>query len=219
MSENNSFRKNQKNEDSNTNTIHIYSTDKEITPQEQFPRTQTNNIYSHVPNSSNDSNNEESCFKKNKILFIIFLLSLILILPINVFLFLKRIKLWVYFNDKKRTLPISYSNNTTFYITAMVVNMEKIIINYIEQMKRLIKYLGKENVIVSIVENGDSKDKTREFLEVFQNYLNENKISNKFILNHVIDDPRMKVFPFQRYSPLRIKFYSELRNKCFDLLY
>ena len=71
MSENNSFRKNQKNEDSNTNTIHIYSTDKEITPQEQFPRTQTNNIYSHVPNSSNDSNNEESCFKKNKILFII----------------------------------------------------------------------------------------------------------------------------------------------------
>ena len=160
-----------------------------------------------------------NCFKKNKILFIIFLLSLILILPINVFLFLKRIKLWVYFNDKKKTLPLSYSNNTTFYITAMVVNMEKIIINYIEQMKQLIKYLGKENVIVSIVENGDSKDKTREFLEVFQNYLNENKIINKFILNHVIDDPRMKIFPFQRYSPLRIKFYSELRNKCFDLLY
>ena len=71
MSENNSFRKNQKNEDSNTNTIHIYSTDKEITPQEQFPRTQTNNIYSHVPNSPIDSNNEESCFTKNKTLFII----------------------------------------------------------------------------------------------------------------------------------------------------
>ena len=158
-------------------------------------------------------------FQKDKTLFIIFLLSLILILTINVFLFLKRIKLWVYFNDKKRTLPLSYSNNTTFYITALVANMDKIIINYIEQMKQLIKYLGKENIIVSIVENGDSKDKTREFLEEFQNYLNENKIINKFILKHVIDDPRMKIFPFEKFSPLRIKFYSELRNKCFDLLY
>ena len=69
MSENNSFRKNPKNEDSNTNTIHIYSTDKEITPQEQFHQSRTNN-YSHVPNSSNDINKEESCFTKNKTLFI-----------------------------------------------------------------------------------------------------------------------------------------------------
>ena len=70
MNENNSFRKNPKNEDSNTNTIHIYSTDKEITPQEQFHQSRTNN-YSHVPNSSNEINKEESCFTKNKTLFII----------------------------------------------------------------------------------------------------------------------------------------------------
>ena len=44
-------------------------------------------------------------------------------------------------------------------------------------------------------------------------------VINKFILNHEIEDPRKKVIPYQRYSPLRIKFYAELRNKCFDLLY
>ena len=127
--------------------------------------------------------------------------------------------MWVYFNDKKKTLPISYSQNITFYITAMIVNMDKIIENYIAQMKMLINYLGKENVIVSIVENGDSKDKTRENLKKFQNYLNNEKILNNFVLNHVINDPRKKKKKFKKYGPLRIKFYSKLRNKCFDLLY
>ena len=38
-------------------------------------------------------------------------------------------------------------------------------------------------------------------------------------MNHEIDDPRKKIFPFVRNSILRIKFYAELRNKCFDYLY
>ena len=63
----------------------------------------------------------------------------------------------------------------------MVVNMEGIIINFIEEMKKLIYYLGKENVIISIVENGDSKDKTRDYLKKFKVYLDQNKIINKFI--------------------------------------
>lgn len=33
-------------------------------------------------------------------------------------------------------------------------------------MKKLIIYLGKTNVIISIVENGDSKDKTRFYLGI-----------------------------------------------------
>ena len=101
----------------------------------------------------------------------------------------------------------------------MVTNIENIIVNYIEQIKKLINYLGKKNVIISIVENGDSTDKTRIYLKEFQKYLIENKILNKFILNHEIDDPRKKTLPFRRNSNLRIKFYSELRNKCFDFLY
>lgn len=61
------------------------------------------------------------------------------------------------------------STNTTFYITATLVNMNNIIKNYIKEMIKLINYLGKENVIVSIVENGDSIDDTAKYLEEFSN--------------------------------------------------
>ena len=74
----------------------------------------------------------------------------------------------------------------------MVANMEGIIVNFIEEMKKLINYLGKENVIISIVENGDSKDKTRDYLKEFKTYLDKNKIINKFILKREVEDPRKK---------------------------
>ena len=111
------------------------------------------------------------------------------------------------------------SKNTTFYITAMISDMENIINNYIKQMKKLINYLGEQNVIISIIENGDSKDQTSRYLKEFQQYLNKKKILNHFLLKHEIDDPRKKILPFERYSPLRIKFYAKLRNRCFDFLY
>ena len=156
---------------------------------------------------------------KNKIILFVFFVLLVLLSVIDVTLFINRIKLWVYFNTKEKTLPIAYSNNTLFYITAMIVNMEETINNYIEEMKKLIDYLGHKNVIVSIVENGDSKDNTRKYLKDFQNYLNKNKITNRFILKHEIDDPRKKVEPYEFLSPLRIKYYSQLRNRCLDFLY
>lgn len=81
----------------------------------------------------------------------------------------------------------------------MVVNMEGIIVNFIEEMKKLIYYLGKENVIISIVENGDSKDKTRNYLREFKAYLDKNKITNKFILRREVEDPRKKIHPFRKY--------------------
>ena len=43
-------------------------------------------------------------------------------------------------------------------------------------MKKLINYLGYNNVIVSIVENGDSTDNTRKYLENFQIYLSKKNI-------------------------------------------
>ena len=60
----------------------------------------------------------------------------------------------------------------------MIANMEGIIEVYIREMKNLINYIGEENVIISIVENGDSIDKTREYLEDFQKYLNQKNIAN-----------------------------------------
>ena len=78
--------------------------------------------------------------------------------------------MWIYLKDKKNILPISTERNTKYYITACVLNMEKIIIDYISEMKKLINYLGENNIIVSIVENGDSKDNTREYLKEFKQF-------------------------------------------------
>ena len=149
----------------------------------------------------------------------VFSLVLICFIIIDALLFLNKINLWIYFNDKTKTLPILSSKNTTFYIASNIFNMENTISNYISEMKKLINYLGEEHVIVSIVENGDSKDNTRNYLKEFQNFLNNRKIVNKFLLNHEIDDQRKQNFQSLKYTRLRIEFYSQLRNKCFELLY
>ena len=86
-------------------------------------------------------------------------------------------------------------------------------------MKKLINYLGFNNVIISIVENGDSVDNTRKYLENFQNYLNNKNILNKFILKKDIEDIRNRANPHITGTRLRIEFYAKLRNKCFDYLY
>ena len=153
-------------------------------------------------------------YKNFSILLIIFILT-------EKILFFNRIYLWVFFNKKEKALPNLTSKNTKYYITSNIFNMEKLMDNYLSEMKKLINYLGAQNVIVSIIDNGDSTDNTRTYLEEFQKYLNEKKIINKFILTHEIDDPRKKqnFFPFLKYTRLRIEYYAQLRNKCFELLY
>ena len=144
---------------------------------------------------------------------------LIVITIIDKFLFLNKTLIWVYFNKINKTLPNLSSRNTKYYITSNIFNMEEIIEFYLLEMKKLIKYLGINNVIVSIVENGDSTDNTRAYLKEFQNYLNENQIINKFYLNNEINDPRKIYSPSLKYSRLRIEYYAQLRNKCLDFLY
>ena len=148
-----------------------------------------------------------------------FIIGLIIFSSIEIIIFLNRIKLWIYFNKKEKTLPISTYKNTTFYITSNVVNIKNIIENYINQLKNLINYLGENNVIISIVENGDSKDDTRTYLREFQNYLSQKNILNKFYLERVIEDPRKIRKPFEKYSRLRIEYFANLRNKCLEFLY
>ena len=163
-------------------------------------------------------------FLNNKRNFIIFILSLIIIIALEVFVFMNRIKFWVHRYNKNITLPIATAKNTTFFIAATVHNMEKIIDDYFIEMKKLINYLGKENIIISIMENGDSTDKTREKLYEFMEYLNETEIVNRIIIEHEIDDPRKNESdPYSLennfLSNLRIKYYSELRNRCLDFIY
>ena len=159
--------------------------------------------------------------KKN---FVIFILCLIIMITIEVFIFMNRIKLWVYYNKKNKTLPVATANNTKFFIAATIHNMEKTIDDYIIEMKKLMNYLGNENVIISIVENGDSIDKTRKKLFEFMEYLNDTQIPNRIILEHEIDDPRKnesdpESLEYNYLSNLRIKYYAKLRNRCLDFIY
>ena len=134
-------------------------------------------------------------------------------------LFVNRIKIWVFFFKKDKTLPILSSKNTTFYITANLVNVDNIIESFITEMKKLIDYLGKNHIIISLVENGDSKDNTRIYLKNFQKYLNEKQIPNELLLTKELVDPRKSKKPFIKISRLRIEYYAKLRNKCLDFLY
>ena len=159
--------------------------------------------------------------KKN---FVIFFLLLIIIIFLDIIIFIYRIKLWVYFNNRTITLPLSTSRKTVYFIAAVIHNMEKTIDDYIIEMKKLINYLGNENVIISILENGDSTDKTNEKLSDFWFYLNESEIVNRFLLSHEIDDPRKadndpQSFEDNFLSNMRIQFYSKLRNRCLDFIY
>ena len=216
--------------------IHSFFLSKYFQEERQNNLSLENNEKSPLKNKIESSNNNSNSyinkrfyflcdyinyFTNSKLRLFIFLLSLMLIIFIETLIFFNRIKIWVFLNDKKQTLPIASSKNTTFYITAMIVNMEDIINNYLFEMTKLINYLGEENVIVSIVENGDSTDNTRNYLMKFQKYLNSRNITNRFLLEHEIEDPRLENFLFEEENRdyLRIKFYATLRNKCFDLLY
>ena len=154
--------------------------------------------------------------KKKKIRYFLLILAALIIFDVT--LFFNKTYLWVYFNKIEKTLPIFSSRNTTFYITSNIFNMENTIEIYIEQMKKLINYLGENNVIISIVENGDSKDNTRGLLKEFKKFLQDRKILNKFLLNHEIEDKR-KNNPYLKYTRLRIEYYANLRNKCLEFLY
>ena len=145
--------------------------------------------------------------------------GLITFLIIDIITFLNRIKIWVHFYKKEKTLPNATSRNTTYYVTSNVVNIENIIGNYVEELKKLMNYLGERNIIISLVENGDSIDNTRKILRDFQNYLNQKKILNKFYLERMIEDPRKVRKPFEKYSRLRIEYFAKLRNKCLEFLH
>ena len=76
-------------------------------------------------------------------------------------------------------------------------------------MKKLISYLGIKNVYISIFENGDSSDRSAEYLNKFRDYLNNKKIPNKIVTTHVVEKKGKK----------RIEFLSEIRNKALEFLY
>ena len=169
--------------------------------------------------SKNQKEKEEEIIKRyflskeidylfNNIGSLIWLFICLILLRIAIYFY--EIKYWVYFEDN----PFDDSKNpnknkTMFYISAVIYNMEPIIQDWISEMKQLIDYLGKDRVIVSIVENGDSKDKTRKYLNYFENYLINNKVIN--IINTDKKETKEGVD--------RIRFLAKLRNRSLDFLY
>ena len=145
-------------------------------------------------------------FYNNKKKFLLFLIVLIII---KILMYFYSIKFWIYFTPKEKILSSDIENNTKYFICSTICNMEPIIVDWIAQMKLLIDYLGKENIYISILENGDSKDNTRTFLKDFQQYLNENSIPNKIILDHII----------KRTNKERIVYLAQLRDLSLQYLY
>jgi len=139
---------------------------------------------------------------------LIWLFICLILLRIAIYFY--EIKYWVLIEDNPFDNSKNPSQNKTiYYISAVIYNMEPIIKDWISEMKQLIDYLGRDRVIVSIVENGDSTDKTRKHLKFFENYLINNKVVN--LINFEKREPKEGVD--------RIRFLAKLRNRSLDLLY
>ena len=182
-----------------------------------------NNV--QIWNSTDFSNKKPSFFlsdilfylSNNRIRLGLLITSLIII---KIIIFYYNNKLWIFFNEKEKILPLSTAKKTKYYITACILNMEPIIEDYINEIKKVMKYLGEKNIIVSIVENGDSKDNTRKYLSQFKDYLNSKDIPNKFVLTHETEDPRNQLNITKKEKKYaRIQYLAALRNRCFDFLY
>jgi len=139
---------------------------------------------------------------------LIWLFICLILLRIAIYFY--EIKYWVLIEDNPFDNSKNPSQNKTiYYISAVIYNMEPIIKDWISEMKQLIDYLGRDRVIVSIVENGDSTDKTRKYLQFFENYLINNKVVN------LINFEKRE----QKEGVDRIRFLAKLRNRSLDLLY
>ena len=139
---------------------------------------------------------------------LIWLFIWLILLRIGIYFY--EIKYWVLVEDNPFDNSKNLSQNKTiYYISAVIYNMEPIIKDWISEMKQLIDYLGTDRVIVSIVENGDSTDKTRKYLQFFENYLINHKVVN------LINIEKRE----QKEGVDRIRFLAKLRNRSLDLLY
>ena len=150
-------------------------------------------------------------FKRKRNIFFFILCTSI----IQFCLFLYRIKYWILFTPKEKALPIATVQNTNFYIASIICNMQPKMEDYIDEMKKLINYLGPQNVMVSIIENGDSKDQTRDYLEEYQKYLNDIKVLNDISIEKEMCKLNDSIHILYR----RIEFLARLRNRAFDLIY
>ena len=156
-------------------------------------------------------------FWDNKLSLLNLFVALILL---RIFIYFYDFKFWIFFANKEKLLSFNTNTNTTnnsnstnnktiYYISSIVYNIEPIIKDWIDEMKNLIDYLGPQNVIVSIYENGDSIDKTRKYLNFFESYLINHKVVNIINMEKIEEKEGVD----------RIRFLARLRNRSLDFLY
>lgn len=78
-----------------------------------------------------------------------------------------------------------------YFIAALLYNNEDIVSNWGFQMLHLTAQLGIDSIYVSIVENGDSTDRTAMELNRLESDLQSLKIPNTIITNKVIQRGNM----------------------------
>jgi hypothetical protein len=115
--------------------------------------------------------------------------------------------------------PISRPNDR-FYMAINFFNNEEILPHFMSEFFKLVNFLGKDNVFVSIYENGilqynrfeheiGSKDKTKELLVEFKARLQAHIIPHRVLI-----DPREA-----RRGEHRIPYMARIRNEVMRPLY
>jgi len=114
-----------------------------------------------------------------------------------------------YFFISDYYLPKNYHkvvHSKKYFICSNLFNNEIILDDWTQELKKLIDYLGKDNVYVSILENGDSTDNTGKKLNDFKSELDKMNVQNTITTEKVV----IKSF----YN--RIGFLQRIRNRVIE---
>ncbi|KIY67924.1 glycosyltransferase family 69 protein [Cylindrobasidium torrendii FP15055 ss-10] len=109
--------------------------------------------------------------------------------------------------------PEGHGNGEKIFIAAMFFNNERVLPYWTEEMTKVIKYLGTDNVFVSIVES-NSGDKTPDLLKEWEARLNEMHVKSRVLIH----DTSVERPPSMDTATPRIKFLADVRNKVMEPL-
>ncbi|KAF9020681.1 hypothetical protein BDZ89DRAFT_1202519, partial [Hymenopellis radicata] len=113
----------------------------------------------------------------------------------------------------KSPKPEGHGNGEKVFIGAMFYNNQKVIPYWSDEMIKLIKYLGTDNVFVSIVES-NSGDNTPSLLQQLEKRLNALKVKNRILIR----DTSIPRPPSMDTATPRIQFLADVRNKVMEPL-
>jgi len=119
------------------------------------------------------------------------------------------VRLTIWYIDDNYSYLFQSIPNKKYFICANLFNSERILDDWTKQVLRLTDHIGKDNVYISIFENGDSNDTTLIKLNKFR----EDLISKQ--INNTINTT--KYYYKQNYT--RIPFLASVRNGALNPLH